>query len=766
MSLRLFLALLLLSVSPLLLAQSSIGLVPGQRTNFNLPANGYTTSFFIDVPAGATQFKVELESDTPNVDVDLMLRHGHPFSAQNLYGLPHSDLSLLEQSQYYSISGGDDEYLIIGASNYRPIRAGRWHLAVLNYASVPVSARLKFEHSNAAPAQAAVEVRFDLGCQPNEPSCRCNLNPWNDNTAVAPVGGNPGTTLGQQRRNAMLEAARRLTEVMRSEVPISIRACWDDLGNPSTGQPFTIAAAGPNDFFIDDRSLVDSNGDSRPTPFLPEKYAFFAAAPASRLAGTSYCRASGGDCANRADISIFFNQNIGSSGNFRFHLGYTPAPVGSIDFLATSVHELAHGLGFVSLIDLDASNGGAVGAKPLGRDDIYSRKVVDISQGGTPRPLVRLTDAQRASALVSGFGLQWTDPLALASPLYRPIPNEPGVRLFAPSPLRPGSTLSHLDGELIGELMTPQLNQANGSRLLGLAVPMLEAVGWDPRPRSFPTAPAPLAGQWYERDRSGHGIDFQRAGTDAAGAESWILTFYTYDQNGLPEWYLAAGTLIDGVFSGAAANAQGISLLRYRYQQGANPPSTPILAESGKIVLDFNQAETSAACNDGTERPAGLKAVMRWNLGGQSGAWCMEQLVPQAQRPRPDLTGHWYGPSDSGWGLSLAHFNRPGGGQSVFGVIYYADATGAGRWGLTGADSYVPGTVLPLGQRSGYCRTCPSAPTPDVIIGNITLDLRVPANATGDNRLSVDATYPGPQGGRFLRNGVPYQLLSAPVPSP
>ncbi len=74
---RLALAVLALAASGFASAQS-VGLVPGQPTVFTLPASAYTTGLHFDVPAGATSFKVELESDTPNVDIDLFLRYGNP----------------------------------------------------------------------------------------------------------------------------------------------------------------------------------------------------------------------------------------------------------------------------------------------------------------------------------------------------------------------------------------------------------------------------------------------------------------------------------------------------------------------------------------------------------------------------------------------------------------------------------------------------------------------------------------------------------------
>ena len=750
---RLALAVLALAASGFASAQS-VGLVPGQPTVFTLPASAYTTGLHFDVPAGATSFKVELESDTPNVDIDLFLRYGNPFASQTAYGRPMDFDTLQDQAQYHAVSGSDEESISIGRANYRPVREGRWHLAVLSFATIPVNARIKVEIGNAAPSPLQFDVRFDL------PAADCDIAPWNDPTPASPVGGNPGTTLGEQRRNAMREALRQLGAGLDSEIPISVRACWNALAVDTNGST-TLAAASPDDFVIDDRSLVLSNGSTfRPSAFLPGKYAFYAAAPAARLGGTRACSLRGGDCADSTDMTIVYNRRIGESGvlgGAQFYLGYNAAPAGTLDFVGVSVHELGHGLGFLSLVRLT----GTVGAKPLGRDDIYARQIVDNRSFPYP-PFMQQTDAQRAEALVSFNGLSWNDARAANSPLNTPT-GFPGVLLFAPNPIRPGSTLSHLDSFYVGQLMTPSLNLSRGTRQLGLAVPMLHAVGWDPQATTFPTAPAPYAGLWYDRDRDAHGVDFQRIYRDAAGFDVYSLIFYTYDASGRPEWYIAIGPLVDGVFA-AQLDAAGNSLVRYRYVGGATPQQA-VPAESGKVVLDFNQATSAPACNDGTARAGvGLLGVFRYTLGGVTDSWCMEELIPSAARPDSDLTGTWYGGSgDSGWGSSVATAAQGAGQRLLFSTLYYPDSTGAGRWAFVSGSNYQPGQPLPVFERRGYCRTC-AANTVDTQIGTLTPTLTQPVQGqAGANRLSFDVTYGGTEGGRFTRSNVPYELLSVPA---
>src|SRR5437764_8071966 len=73
----------------------------------------------------------------------------------------------------------------------------------------------------ASSARAAATIVIQNNDQPN-------LG-FNDPTAVAPVGNNPGTTLGQQRLNAFQFAANIWGAILNGNTPIVIRASWAPL---------------------------------------------------------------------------------------------------------------------------------------------------------------------------------------------------------------------------------------------------------------------------------------------------------------------------------------------------------------------------------------------------------------------------------------------------------------------------------------------------------------------------------------------------------
>src|SRR5262245_26884204 len=72
---------------------------------------------------------------------------------------------------------------------------------------------------------------------------------FNDPTAVAPVGGNPGTTLGQQRLNAFQAAANKWGATITSVPTIRIRAQWVALTCTATSA--VLGSAGATEIFRD-----------------------------------------------------------------------------------------------------------------------------------------------------------------------------------------------------------------------------------------------------------------------------------------------------------------------------------------------------------------------------------------------------------------------------------------------------------------------------------------------------------------------------------
>jgi PA domain len=190
---------------------------------------------------------------------------------------------------------------------------------------------------------------------------------FNDPTPAAPVGGNSGTTLGQQRLIAFQEAAAIWGARLDSNVPIRIRAQFTPLGVNVLG------SAGPV-------SVV------RDFPGAPLPGTWYHVALANKLAGVDLLPAND-------DINANF------SSNFNFYLGLDNNHGAQYDLLTVLLHEFAHGLGFSQFASL------TTGALFSGFPDAYNSKLLDLNTG---LHWSQMTNAQRVTA-ATGFGREVWD---------------------------------------------------------------------------------------------------------------------------------------------------------------------------------------------------------------------------------------------------------------------------------------------------------------------------------------------------------------------
>jgi hypothetical protein len=167
---------------------------------------------------------------------------------------------------------------------------------------------------------------------------------YNDNTAAAPVPGNPGTTIGAQRRIVAQFAADLWGSVLVSDVPVYVGAQFNPLGANVLG------SAGASFIF-------------RNEPEFPVQDTWYSSALADALTGR--------------DLNPGFT-DIGSqfSSDFTFYYGLDGnTPAGQISFLDVVMHEFGHGLGFQNFEDESS------GKWQSNTPDIYSTFVFDNSTG-------------------------------------------------------------------------------------------------------------------------------------------------------------------------------------------------------------------------------------------------------------------------------------------------------------------------------------------------------------------------------------------------
>ncbi len=275
---------------------------------------------------------------------------------------------------------------------------------------------------------------------------------FNDPTAAAPVGGNSGTTIGAQRLIAFQRAADIWASRLRSNVTIRIQAQFNPLSCSTNSAVLGSAGAWTN---------------FRDTPGLPVASTWFPIALVNAYAGSDQ------DTAND-DIRAQFNSNLGTAGCLASSGWYygldANSPSNRIDFISVLLHELGHGLGFASLVDL------ASGAKALGFNDTYMRFLEN--HGASPPDYPSMTNAQRVAASISTGNLHWTGANVRASSAFLSAgASGDHVRMFAPNPAQSGSSVSHFDTVLTpNQMMEPSYTVPIHYPILEL--PLFKDIGW------------------------------------------------------------------------------------------------------------------------------------------------------------------------------------------------------------------------------------------------------------------------------------------------
>jgi hypothetical protein len=221
---------------------------------------------------------------------------------------------------------------------------------------------------------------------------------FNDPTAVAPVGNNSGTTLGQQRLNAFQFAANIWGATLNSNVTITIRASWASLTCTTTTA--VLGQAGAAGIFKD-------------FPNAPVAGTWYAAALANALSGVDLDP-------NAPEITAQFNSNLGNPGCLdgrHFYLGLDNNHGSDVELVTVLIHEFGHGLGFQTFTS--SSSGALNGGSP----SIYDRFLLDSSTGKT---WDQMTNAERQASATNTRNLVWngaqtrTDVgIALGTPRFR-----------------------------------------------------------------------------------------------------------------------------------------------------------------------------------------------------------------------------------------------------------------------------------------------------------------------------------------------------------
>jgi hypothetical protein len=225
---------------------------------------------------------------------------------------------------------------------------------------------------------------------------------FNDATPVAPVGGNPGTTLGQQRYNVYRYVADIWEKNLDSPVTITVNAGWESL--TCSDSSAVLGSAGAWNIWNNVPGL-------KPNTWYP-------AALANKLAGYNIAEAAGPDDGTgygNVDIKTQFNIDLGKQGcltGTSFYLGYDGKAGSNVNFVETLLHELGHGLGF-SVVSVNTSTGQRINAAGTayvttgGLPSIWEEHMYDNT---AKKFWLDMTSAERKASAVNPLKLAWVGP--------------------------------------------------------------------------------------------------------------------------------------------------------------------------------------------------------------------------------------------------------------------------------------------------------------------------------------------------------------------
>lgn len=272
---------------------------------------------------------------------------------------------------------------------------------------------------------------------------------FNDPTPIAPIGGNVGISIGQQRLNVFQRAAEIFGAALTSTVTIEVLATFDP--QTCTATAATLGAAGAQNVFSDASGTILSPANH-----------WFNEAITNKITGANNSPAS-------ADIRAAFNSNLGSNGGagssgcgFSFYLGLdNNAPLGQTSLLPVVLHELAHGLGFQTFTN------GSTGVQFLGAPSKFDSMLRDNTSGLLWN---QMNDAQRAASARNARNLVWTGANVAAAISSVLSTGTPQLQVTTPATLIGDYRASALQGA------APPYPNLTLAGVLGEVMPALDAV--------------------------------------------------------------------------------------------------------------------------------------------------------------------------------------------------------------------------------------------------------------------------------------------------
>ncbi len=266
-----------------------------------------------------------------------------------------------------------------------------------------------------------------------------------------------------------------------------------------------------------------------------------------------------------------------------------------------------------------------------------------------------------------------------------------------------------------------------------------------------------LPGLNYDPNHNGHGFSIEPIGS----LGEFYTVFYTYDNDGFPEWYSDLGVFEQTRVDYWNVNSNRDDLIRYQYDYQTNTAITnPDEQEKGYIA--HNQ------CADEYGR-IGLNFNKKFNSMIfqyiDKVEWCSEANIAYEQRPNDNISGLWWaGLNDSGWGWSMSLQERADTTALVV-VLYYYDGEGNPRWllGLQEGFEFGQEITVNMNMYNGYARAATPVALTTTPAGTMQFMINNPAGTnTYTGTMSMDVNYPGAEAGHWQRENIAITRQSNP----
>lgn len=248
------------------------------------------------------------------------------------------------------------------------------------------------------------------------------------------------------------------------------------------------------------------------------------------------------------------------------------------------------------------------------------------------------------------------------------------------------------------------------------------------------SAVQPGWGNWYYPARDGSGFFL----SPVFDGEVWVLTWYTFAEDGSPVWYL-------GTSAAPTAKQGSLSIDMHRHSWDGQQTHEVAVGNATLTLQSENRLQVS------------------WNIDGESGSEPLDRIGAGVCRnlgstgQKPD--GNWYTPARSGFGVEA--LTAPG-TEAYISYIY--DAQGFARWVLAyrNANPTVGNKdVMDAYLQKGSCPLCSYGVPAEARVG--TFSRRYSSATKGHMGISVN--FPTPLRGAWNTDEA-VELLTSPVTCP